>query len=85
MRDSARLNFINAGHDNAACSAIRRLYWRRADRMNAWRYNEIDTDSVAKFNRCGWTELHRHRCGSKSNPCTIKTINVATAKSSHPW
>jgi len=38
----------------------------------AWRYDEIDTDSTAKFNRCGWTKLHQHRCGSKSNPCTIK-------------
>ena len=70
MRDNARLNFINAGHDNAARTAIQRLYQRH--RMNVWRYDEIDTDSTAKFNRCKWTKLHRHRCGSKSNPCTIK-------------
>nr|WP_315048672.1 hypothetical protein [uncultured Campylobacter sp.] len=30
--------------------------------MNAWRYDKIDTGSTAKFNRCEWTKLHRHRC-----------------------
>ncbi|WP_295151620.1 hypothetical protein [uncultured Campylobacter sp.] len=32
--------------------------------MNAWRYDEIDTGSVAKFNRCEWTKLYRHRCAA---------------------
>jgi len=72
MRDNARLNFINAGHDNAARSAIRLLYRRRADRMNAWRYDEIDMGGAVEFNWREWAKFHWRRCGSKLNPCTIK-------------